>query len=113
MPKGERNLLRVLYEDRYGVSPETFQALSDYMSDVRCIISYPFLDERKQFLNLLSLDIAAEVKFKQEPGSSKFYLEIIEDGKTIQVDPQSLWRLVTMVGSVLRSFQTNVKEGER
>jgi hypothetical protein len=113
VPKGERNLLRVLYEGRYGVSPETFQALSDYMSDVRCIISYAFLDERKQFLNLLSVDITAEVEFKREPGSSKFYLEIREDGKTIQVDPQSLWRLVTMVGSVLRSFQTNMKEGER
>jgi hypothetical protein len=106
IPGQARNLLRVLYENKYGVKADTFDAISDHMGSVRCIISYVCLDEHAQFLNLLSLDIAAPVEtvpIESEPGS--VYLELQDNGQRVQIDTQSLWRLVSMIGTVLLQFQ--------
>jgi hypothetical protein len=107
-------MLKRLYERRYKVQPKTVEALSNYMTSVRCIISYVCLDETDQFLNLLSVDITTPVRLlpiTAQPGS--VCLELDEGGKTVQVDTQSLWRLVTTVGTVLRSFNSGQKEGQK
>jgi hypothetical protein len=115
IPNGDRNLLRVLYENKYGVRPETFDAISEHMRSVRCIISYVCLDESQQFLNLLSLDIAAEVTVVplSNPSDAVYLTFKDETGRTTQIDTQSLWRLITTIGTVLRSFNANTKEGTR
>lgn len=114
IPHGDRNLLRLLYESKYGVKPDTFDAISIHMSRVRCIISYVCLDADNQFLNLLSLDIAAPVNLVPvASGSDAMYLEFQENGKQITVDTQSLWRLVNTVGTVLLQFKHEQHKYER
>ena len=96
------------------MKPDTFEAISEYMTHVTCIISYVCLDENKQFLNLLSLDIAAPVQRIPTPGDpAAIFLQFQDNGRQVQVDTQSLWRLVTTVGTVLRSANTSTKEGTR
>ena len=109
----DRNLRRLLYENTYGVRPDTFEAISDYMVNVSCIISYVCLDEHGQFLNLLSLDIDTPVRRVPIDESGAVYLEFQENGKSIKVDTQSLWRLVSTIGTVLIQYKYEQTQNER
>lgn len=110
IPGRDRNLLRVLYAV-YGVKPQTFDALSDHMCKVRCIISYVCLDEHAQFLNLLSLDIESPVvRVPIGTESKAVYLEFQDGEKKTNVDTQSLWRLVSTIGTVLQQYKLEEKQ---
>lgn len=106
--ENDRALMEAYYIETLKVPHESASFISDYMTQVRAIVSYAFLDSQGQFLGLLSLDIKdAEVQVDKERGS----INIVppNDGH-ITVDADRLFLLTQAVGNVLESFQLKDRE---
>lgn len=101
--QGNRALMEAYYIGNLKVPAESAMAISDYMTKVRAIVSYAFLDPRGTFLGLLSLDISdADV----ELGRNMEGISIqTSDGSIVIVDADRLYLLTRAVGNVLESFQ--------
>jgi hypothetical protein len=123
-PLSSKEVMKAYYVDYLRVSPDTAAAISDHMVNVRCIISYTFLDSNDQFLGLLSLDVSdmdvsvedvSLVPMTPEGGTSpesplslqRTFLSLKSGDDTINVESESLLRLVRAIGTVLQSFRAN------
>ena len=94
--------MRAFYIDHLGVPQQAAEAVSDYMTGVRGIISYSFVGENDLFLGLLSLDIReAELK----AGEGQTIAIVPENGEQCVVDADQLYLLLRAVGNVLDSFK--------
>jgi hypothetical protein len=96
-------VMEAFYIDTFGVSREIAGSISDYMVQVRAIVSYAFLDGRDHFIGLLSLDIRdAEVVLNR----NERRIDIrTPDAALIVVDADKLFLLTRALGNVLESFQ--------
>ncbi|MEW6214845.1 MAG: hypothetical protein AB1478_06530, partial [Nitrospirota bacterium] len=91
------------------VDPRTAEKISDYMVNVRAILSYAFLGKNDKFLGILSIDIRDS---DTAPDVNKRVLKIVPstsisgsqgDGFAINADDVS--NILIPVGKTLESFE--------
>jgi len=115
-----RHEMELFYINALEVTPETARSISDFMVEVRGIVSYAYLDSRDQFLGLLSLDVKGE-SVELEPvtdaqgsdAATRKFLVVTSADEELRVGGDSLFLLIRAVGNVLESFRLAERREKR
>jgi hypothetical protein len=102
---GSRSEFEEYYVKTLKISPEAVKGISDYMVEVRTVLSHGFTDSEGDFLGVLSVDLASVIEIDEVEGDDSQRIG------AIRLNAGTMIQLLNSIENVLEAF-ARVKRGQ-